>query len=838
MKFQPSKSRFSIRLTSRGFGLFLYTLICLTASVTFSFGNNRDVSSLELLPTTSCCRDTTAAFGDTVVLASTNEDFYIEYELLEAPEPIHLIGTGNHILIANEVGVAQLRAYLLVANTTDTTTFDFSVTITKADPVVEMLGEPIMVSIYDRNIPVVIQTNYDGEFDNDNIQDGWVWQPEQSQFQKPGKIGTTLFKITGPATAHYNAVNTAISLTAYRPGFEIFGLTSIGIYHIDSIGNAEYLKVSSSREDGVKIQGGLVEYGDYLYGTANEGGTANVGVIFRFNKSTHAYEVVHNFDGTSTGNRPTGRLLVHDGKLWGTTVRGGNEHQGILFSYDPSTDEFQVNHLFDDLGGIGPNAPLISHDGKLWGTTTKGGVYNTGVIFTFDPAIDQFNIVHHFDERSAGHFTALYEHDGLMYGCNETSVWLGPSSIFSFNIDTKEYKTILTQGDINSAAPSDSDFSYRNLVSSVLWWDGKLYGTVRKPDWDVDIDYIFRCNPDGTEIEVLKSSSGSLLSREFTVWDNQIWTASFYTGISSTIEGRSKGNAMSILPAASLELDNKIPLFFGAGYYYKTQGGSLIFPNDPMRPTLRISVKDTSRYEGQGNPEFDIHFEGFYDGDTEAYIAQLPDVICEADSSSGPGTYSVTLEGAIDEFYDFEYVSGTLTVLPKVELQVSVQDTSRLEGEENPEFMLVFEGLEEGDSASDIDEFPTISTEANTSSAPGTYEIALAGGHDDKYQMVLGSGTLTVRPNEVTSLQELSINHSVYPVPFKTGFTVQFSESLVTSKYQVLVYTSSGTVVHNEYVAGDVESHPVIGLEDQPAGVFILKIVHDQGATSQVLIKE
>ena len=789
--------------------------------------------------TNTCCRDTTAAFGDTVVLAQSTDEYSVAYELLEAPAPIHLIGTDNHILIANEVGVAQLKAYLVVANTTDTVITEFSVTIVKAEATVDISNEPLIASIYDRNIPISIQTNYDGVFNGNLEQEGWVFQPELNQFQKPGRVGTTAFRLTGPETEHYNKITKTVNLIAYRPDFQIYGMHADGVYQIDSMGRVGYIKAFdyyAPEMEGRKGVGGLIQVGDYLYGMTQEGGLNNVGLIFRLSMITNEYEVVHYFDGGLGGSSPTSRLLWYDGKIWGTTLTGGEHDQGVLFSYSPATFVYTVHHSFASVGGIGPFAPLITFNQKLWGTTTEGGLFGAGIVFSFDPLLDQFQIEHHFDEESTGHNAALMEYEGQLIGCNETGHARNRGSWFAYDIDSKAYNVLIQVEEINQALNLE-DFPYDRPGSALIPWNGKLYGTLRKAtlySWEEDI---IRFNHDGTAFEKVVTVKGRIPSTEFTVWDNQLWTASAYSGNVDFGDEPETAYVMAINPEANVAFTNSIPLnSVSPGGF--TPSGPLVFPYDPIRPQLLVSAVDTSRYVGESNPRFLVEYDGFLPGDTEEYIAKAVMVECDADSASVPGSYEISPFGAYDEFYDFEYASGTLTVLPKVELQVSVQDTSRLEGEDNPEFTLVFVGLEEGDSVSDIDVLPAISTEANTSSAPGTYEIALAGGHDDKYTMVLSSGTLTIHPFNVTSLPELGLNHSVYPVPFISEFTVQFSESIVTREYQVLIYSLSGTLVYDAKVAGDVIRHQVAGLEGQSAGVFILKIEHDQGAVSQVLIKE
>ena len=83
------------------------------------------------------------------------------------------------------------------------------------------------------------------------------------------------------------------------------------------------------------------------------------------------------------------------------------------------------------------------------------------------------------------------------------------------------------------------------------------------------------------------------------------------------------------------------------------------------------------------------------------------------------------------------------TVTPK-ELTVSTGDYIRKYGENNPDFLLAYDGFVEGEDVSVLHEQPLISCEATEASNVGVYGIYISGGIADNYIFNYVNGTLTV----------------------------------------------------------------------------------------------
>ena len=73
-----------------------------------------------------------------------------------------------------------------------------------------------------------------------------------------------------------------------------------------------------------------------LYGTANSGGSANAGVVFKLDTAGHE-TVLYSFTGGADGANPNGGVIRDSaGNLYGTTYNGGTSGAGVVFKLDTS----------------------------------------------------------------------------------------------------------------------------------------------------------------------------------------------------------------------------------------------------------------------------------------------------------------------------------------------------------------------------------------------------------------------------------------------------------------------------------------------------------------------
>jgi len=78
---------------------------------------------------------------------------------------------------------------------------------------------------------------------------------------------------------------------------------------------------------------------------------------------------------------------------------------------------------------------------------------------------------------------------------------------------------------------------------------------------------------------------------------------------------------------------------------------------------LTIAAVDAQREQGQENPDFEVSYEGFRNGEDETVLTTPPTVVCLATPESPVGTYEIDVYGAEAGNYDISYLQGTLTVV-------------------------------------------------------------------------------------------------------------------------------------------------------------------------------
>ena len=140
--------------------------------------------------------------------------------------------------------------------------------------------------------------------------------------------------------------------------------------------------------DGSNPTGGpFVDSLGNIFGTTSNGGTQNLGTIYKIPVNTSTVQTLASFDDTD-GFQPQGNLIADsDGNLFGTTIQGGANRQGVVFELALNAHTPTVLASFDAAHGIGPQTGLTADgSGNFFGTTTAGGINNTGVVFELSPS--------------------------------------------------------------------------------------------------------------------------------------------------------------------------------------------------------------------------------------------------------------------------------------------------------------------------------------------------------------------------------------------------------------------------------------------------------------------
>ena len=176
-------------------------------------------------------------------------------------------------------------------------------------------------------------------------------------------------------------------------GIYLYGMTKQGgingygvIFKIllNGTGYTKLLDFAGS-SNGSNPSGSLFSDGTFLYGMTFDGGTNNYGVLFKIKPDGTGYTKLLDFAGASNGRNPFFGALISDGTfLYGMTPQGGTSDLGVIFKI--KFDGTGFSKLLDFIGTINGSAPqcsLYSDGTSLYGKTEQGGIYGNGVIFKF-----------------------------------------------------------------------------------------------------------------------------------------------------------------------------------------------------------------------------------------------------------------------------------------------------------------------------------------------------------------------------------------------------------------------------------------------------------------------
>ncbi len=205
------------------------------------------------------------------------------------------------------------------------------------------------------------------------------------------------------------------------------------------------------------------------------------------------------------GNGPSGGVIqTSNGTLYGTTVNGGSNGYGVVYSVNAQGVE-SVLHNFTGPDGQFPHSGLVlASDGNLYGTTGSGG---TG----FPNGADQGTI---FKITPTGTFTSLYSFTGGTDGGSpQTSMIQGIDGELYGVSNASAYRITLTgyfHVVFNFAAGSGGNYPDGEYPEGPLVQEpnGKLYGMTNFHG-SAGQGNIFEVNPDGTGFEAVYNFSGT-----------------------------------------------------------------------------------------------------------------------------------------------------------------------------------------------------------------------------------------------------------------------------------------------------------------------------------------
>lgn len=296
------------------------------------------------------------------------------------------------------------------------------------------------------------------------------------------------------------------------PNGTLYGTTTNGgasnagtIFRVASDGTSYTVLHSFTGTDGAGPEAGLMLGSDgNFYGTTN-GGSLNQGNIFRMAPDGSGFTVLYNFSGSDGANPTAGLILGSDGNLYGTTPQGGSANLGVVFRIAPDGTGFAVLHNFTSgtTDGANPEAGVIQGaDGMIYGTTMSGGGSgNFGTVFKMALDGSGFKLLHKFNGSShdgANPYGSLIQGmDQMLYG---TTLRGGSKKLGTvFRISTAGTGFAILHSFLGNKS-ADGRGPHAGLIQGP---DGTLYGTTSTGGTSRVVGTVFQMAPDGTGYTIL-----------------------------------------------------------------------------------------------------------------------------------------------------------------------------------------------------------------------------------------------------------------------------------------------------------------------------------------------
>ena len=378
-------------------------------------------------------------------------------------------------------------------------------------------------------------------------------------FQYDLATNTTIKKITFFGS---NGSNPKGSLVQASNG-KLYGMTTTGgandlgvLFQYDPVTGTYIKKIDFNSTIGSTPFGSLLQASDgKLYGMTSGGGTYNAGVLFQYNPATGTYTKKVDFNVTN-GAYPRGSLMqASDGKLYGVTLFGGVNSNGVLFQYNPATHAFVKKIDFDDTNGSHPFGSLVqANDGKLYGVTEDGGTNSVGVIFQYIPATNTYTKKADFDGTNGAFAdgSLVQADDGKLYGMTTRGGKLDYGVLFQYDpaastlskmvdLDTttgyfpvlshliKVVCSTITAGGPTTFCAGDSVMLTASSGGSYVWSNGATTQSINVKaagSYTVEVDGFASCDAITVTFIATTTSSETLTSCDSLAWNGNTYYSS------------------------------------------------------------------------------------------------------------------------------------------------------------------------------------------------------------------------------------------------------------------------------------------------------------------------
>lgn len=241
----------------------------------------------------------------------------------------------------------------------------------------------------------------------------------------------------------------------------------------------------------------MIPYNGKLYGTTSRGGTNDYGTIFEYDPTTNIYTKKFDFGPsiTATGGTPKGSLLLYNNKFYGLAAEYGVNGTGCLFEWDPATNVYTKKFDFTGVGGslpgTNPQNSLRLLNGKMYGTTQQGGGSNLGVVFEWDPATNAYNKLYELTGPNGwGFYNNVTAYNNKLYCMSHQGGTSGYGALYVIDpsMPYGSNTTIIKQFDAASGGTANNN--------EMIVYNNKLYGCLYNGGSN-SAGVLFELNPSG-----------------------------------------------------------------------------------------------------------------------------------------------------------------------------------------------------------------------------------------------------------------------------------------------------------------------------------------------------
>ena len=267
------------------------------------------------------------------------------------------------------------------------------------------------------------------------------------------------------------------------------GTASVGVVcKLDAAGQETVLHSFTGGTDGEYPYAGVTrDSAGNLYGTTQGGGTGNAGVVYKLDPSGQE-TVLYSFSGGADGGYPDASVIQDSvGNLYGTTFNGGTANMGVVYKLDVGGQETVLYSFTGGADGASPYAGVIRDSaGDLYGTTVEGGTAGWGVVYKLD-ASGQETVLYSFMGGADGgdpYAGVIRDPAGNLYGTTLFGTY-GSGNVYK--LDTTGQETVLysfTNG-------ADGGYPYAGVIRDSV---GNLYGTTYNGGKDI-AGVVFKLTP-------------------------------------------------------------------------------------------------------------------------------------------------------------------------------------------------------------------------------------------------------------------------------------------------------------------------------------------------------